>query len=129
MKKILALILVLSVFAVLAACTHVTRIYIENSAQIRLEIAGSSESITMTDAKTVHHLTDMISQIPLQAAEKSNGPWTHKLTWLDEDGRETATVFLAENQIRWQGKSYNLGIGMNLSVITDMLESIPEMEK
>ena len=40
MKKLLALVLVLSLFAALAACTQVTRISIENPAEIKLEKAG-----------------------------------------------------------------------------------------
>ena len=36
MKKILALVLVLSLFAALAACTQVTRISIDSPAEIKL---------------------------------------------------------------------------------------------
>ena len=36
MKKILALALVLCLFGALVACTHVTRISIENPAEIKL---------------------------------------------------------------------------------------------
>lgn len=129
MKKMIALALVLSLFAALAACTHVTRISIENPAQIKLEKAGGSMAVTLTDAKTVKRITDVICQIPLQDAESSSDPWSYKLTWLDSDGRKITTLSLAGSQIRWEGKSYNLGVGVDLSVITDVLETIPGLNK
>ena len=129
MKKMIALVLVLSLFAALAACTNVTRISIENPAQIKLEKAGGSMAVTLTDAKTVKRITDVICQIPLQDAESSNDAWTYKLTWLDSDGRKITTLSLAGSQIRWEGKSYNLGVGVDLSVITDVLETIPGLNK
>ena len=60
MKKIIALALVLSLFAVLAACTHVTRISIENSVQIKLEKAGSGMAVMLSDSKSVRRLTDVV---------------------------------------------------------------------
>lgn len=129
MKKILALILVLALFGALAACTHVTRISIEKPAQIKLEKADGGMAITLTDTKTVNRLTDVVCQIPLQEAESSGAPWTYKLTWLDADGKAITTVTLSGAQIRWEGKSYNLSVGVDLSVITDVLETIPGLNK
>ena len=125
MKKLIALALVLSLFAVLAACTHVTRISIENPTQLKLEKADGGIAITLTDSKTVDRLTDVVCQIPLQEAEDSGKPWSYKLTWLDSDGKTITTITLAGSQIRWEGTSYNLGIGVDLSVVTDVLETIP----
>ena len=129
MKKILALALVLCLFGALVACTHVTRISIENPAEIKLEKAGGGVAVTLTDAKTVDRITDIVCQIPLQAAENSGADWTYRLTWLDESGKKITQVTLAGSQIRWEGNSYNLGIGVNLSVITDVLETIPGLNK
>ena len=129
MKKILALMLVLALVAALAACTHVTRISVENPAKIMVEKEGGSVAITLTDEKTVTRLTDVICQIPLQAAEATEDVWTYRITWLDADGKTITTVTLAGSQIRWEGQSYNLGIGVDLSVVTDVLETIPGIKK
>lgn len=129
MKKLLALVLVLSLFAALAACTQVTRISIENPAEIKLEKAGGGVALTLTDAKTVTRLTDVVCQIPLQAAENSGADWTYRITWLDENGKTITQITLAGAQIRWEGSSYNLGVGVDLSVITDVLETIPGLNK
>ena len=129
MKKILALVLVLSLFAALAACTQVTRISVENPAEIKLEKAGGGVAVTLTEKKTVDRLTDVVCQIPLQAAENSGADWTYRITWLDEDGKTITQITLAGAQIRWEGSSYNLGVGVDLSVITDVLETIPGLNK
>ena len=129
MKKILALALVLCLFGALVACTHVTRISIENPAEIKLEKAGGGVAVTLTDAKTVDRITDVVCQIPLQAAENSGADWTYRLTWLDESGKKITQVTLAGSQIRWEGNSYNLGGGVDLKVITDVLETIPGVKK
>lgn len=129
MKKILALALVLCLFGALVACTHVTRISIENPAEIKLEKAGGGVAVTLTDAKTVDRITDIVCQIPLQAAENSGADWTYRLTWLDESGKKITQVTLAGSQIRWEGSSYNLGVGVDLKVITDVLETIPGLNK
>ena len=129
MKKILALMLVLALVAALAACTDVTRISVENPAKIMVEKEGGSVAITLTDEKTVTRLTDVICQIPLQAAEATEDVWTYRITWLDADGKTITTVTLAGSQIRWEGSSYNLGIGVDLSVVTDVLETIPGIKK
>lgn len=129
MKKILALILVLTLFGALAACTQVTRISVENPAEIKLEKAGGGVAVTLTEKKTVDRLTDVVCQIPLQAAENSGADWTYRITWLDEDGKTITQITLAGAQIRWEGSSYNLGVGVDLSVITDVLETIPGLNK
>lgn len=129
MKKILALILVLTLFGALAACTQVTRISVENPAEIKLEKAGGGVAVTLTEKKTVDRLTDVVCQIPLQAAENSGADWTYRITWLDENGKTITQITLAGAQIRWEGGSYNLGVGVDLSVITDVLETIPGLNK
>ena len=129
MKKILALMLVLALVAALAACTDVTRISVENPAKIMVEKEGGSVAVTLTDEKTVTRLTDVVCQIPLQAAEATEDVWTYRITWLDADGKTITTVTLAGSQIRWEGSSYNLGIGVDLSVVTDVLETIPGIKK
>ena len=129
MKKILALILVISLFAALAACTQVTRISIENPAEIKLEKAGGGVAVTLTEAKTVKRITDVVCQIPLQDAENSGADWTYRITWLDENGETITQITLAGAQIRWEGSSYNLGVGVDLSVVTDVLETIPGLNK
>ena len=129
MKKILALALVLCLIGALVACSEVTRIAIENPAEIKLEKAGGGVAVTLTDAKTVDRITDIVCQIPLQAAENSGADWTYRLTWLDESGKKITQVTLAGSQIRWEGGSYNLGVGVDLKVITDVLETIPGLNK
>ena len=129
MKKILALALVLCLFGALVACTHVTRISIENPAEIKLEKAGGGVAVTLTEEKTVSRITDIVCQIPLQTAENSGADWTYRLTWLDESGKKITQVTLAGSQIRWEGSSYNLGVGVDLKVITDVLETIPGLNK
>ena len=125
MKRILAMILVLSMLAALSACTQVTRITIENPAEIRMEKSDGGVAITLTDAKTVERLTNGVCQIPLREAEESGESWTYKLTWFDADGKTITVVTLSGAQIRWEGKSYNLSVGVDLSVVTDVLETIP----
>ena len=129
MKKIVALILVLSLFAALAACSQVTRIAIENPVEIKLEKEGGGMAVTLTDAKTVKRITDLVCQLPLQAAEATEDAWTYRITWLDENGKTITKVTLAGSQIRWEGQSYNLGVGVDLKVITDVLETIPGVKK
>ena len=129
MKKILALILVLSLFGALAACTQVTRISIENPAEIKLEKEDGGVALVLTDAKTVERITNVICQLPLQNAEPTEDTWTYRITWLDADGNKITRIEVAGSQIRWEGESYNLGIGVNLSVITDVLETIPGFNK
>ena len=129
MKKIIALMLVLTLVAALAACTQVTRISVENPAEIKLEKAGGGVAVTLTENKTVSRITDVICQIPLQAAEATEDAWTYRITWLDADGKTITTVTLAGSQIRWEGQSYNLGVGVDLSVVTDVLETIPGLNK
>ena len=129
MKKILALVLVLSLFAALVACTQVTRISITDPAEIKLEKADGGVAITLTDAKTVKRLTDVVSQIPLQEAESAGDAWTYRITWLDENGKTITRITLSGSQITWEGQSYNLGVGVDLSVVTDVLETIPGLSK
>jgi len=129
MKKLLALALVLSLLAALVACTQVTRISIDDPAEIKLEKSGGGVAITLTDEKTVNRLTDVVCQIPLQAADNSGADWTYRITWLDESGKEITQITLAGAQIRWEGNSYNLGVGVDLSVVTDVLETIPGLNQ
>ena len=129
MKKIIALMLVLALMAALAACTQVTRISVENPAEIKLEKVGGGVAVTLTENKTVSRITDVICQIPLQVAEATEDAWTYRITWLDADGKTITTVTLAGSQIRWEGNSYNLGVGVDLSVVTDVLETIPGLNK
>ena len=129
MKKIFALIVVLCLVAALVACTNVTRISVENPARIMVEKEGGGLAITLTDAKTVERLTDVVCQIPLQAAEPTEDAWTYRITWQDENGKTITQITLAGSQIRWEGKSYNLGIGVDLTVLTNALETIPGLNK
>lgn len=129
MKKILALVLVLVLVGAMAACTEVTRITVDNPAKLMIEKAGGSVAITLTDAKTVGRITDVVEQIPLQKAEPTDDEWTYKLQWLDADGKTITQVTIAGAQIRWEGQCYNLSIGVDLSVVTDALETIPGLEK
>ena len=96
MKKILALILVLSLFGALVACTQVTRISIDNPSEIKLEKADGGLTLVLTDRKTVERIT---------------------------------CIELAGSQIRWEGNSYKFSIGVDLSVLTDALETIPGLNK
>lgn len=129
MKKILVLFLVLSLVAAMVACTQTVRITVENPAEIKLEKAGGSVAITLTDAKTVNRITDVVCQIPLQEAEASDADWTYRLTWTDAEGNRITRIEIAGSQIRWEGKSYSLSVGIDLSVITDVLETIPGVNK
>ncbi len=129
MKKMLALVLVLVLVGSLAACTQVTRISVENPAKIMIEKEGGAMAVTLTEAKTVSRITDVVCQIPLQSAEATEDIWTYRITWLDADGKTITTVTLAGSQIRWEGQSYNLGVGVDLSVVTDVLETIPGLKK
>ena len=60
MKKIIALMLVLALVGIMAACTHVTRISVENPAKIMVEKEGGSVAITLTDEKTVDNITGVV---------------------------------------------------------------------
>ena len=70
MKKLIALMLVLALVGTLAACTQVTRISVENPAKIMIEKEGGGVAVTLTEQKTVSRITDVVCQIPLQAAEE-----------------------------------------------------------
>ena len=125
MKKILALVLVLCLVGSVAACAEVTRITIEDPARIMVEKAGGSVAITLTDEKTVSRITDVVCQIPLQAAEATEDAWTYRIAWQDADGNKITEITIAGSQIRWEGRSYNLSVGVDLSVLTDILETLP----
>lgn len=129
MKKIVALMLVLVLVGAMAACAEVTRISIENPAKLMVEKAGGSVAITLTDEKTVDRITDVVCQIPLQAAEATEDAWSYRITWLDADGKQLTRIELAGSQIRWDGESYKLTVGVDLSAITDVLETIPGLNK
>lgn len=125
MKKILALVLVLCLFGALAACTEVTRITVNDPAKITLEKAGGGMAVTLTDEKTVDRITDVVCQIPLQATDSISGSWDYRIIWLDDNGDCITEITITGSQIRWEGKSYNLGVGVDLSVLNEMLETIP----
>ena len=125
MKKILALALVLCLFGSMAACTDVTRISVEDSARIMLEKSGGTVAITLTDEKTVDRITDVVEQIPLQNSEEAIEEWTYRITWLDAEGKTVTVITLAGTKIEWEGKTYSMGFGVDLSVVTDVLETIP----
>ena len=129
MKKLIALLLVLALVGTLAACAEVTRISVENPAKIMVEKEGGTVAITLTDGKTVDRITDVICQIPLQAAEATEDVWTYRITWLDADGKTITTVTLAGSRIRWEGQTYKLSVGVDLSVVTDVLETVPGLNK
>lgn len=129
MKKILALLLVLLLFGSLAACTEVTRISVEDPAKLMIEKEGGSVAITLTDEKTVGRITDVICQVPLQTAEATDDLWTYRIVWQDADGREISRMEIAGGQIRWNGGSYKVSVGVDLSVVTDVLETIPGLSK
>ncbi len=124
MKKILALALVLCLVWALASCTEVTRISIEDPQRIMVEKAGGTMAITLTDPKTVDRITDVVCQLPLQKAEPSGDAWTYRIQWQDASGKEITTVTLAGGQLTWGGNTYSLGIGVDISVVTDQLESL-----
>ena len=129
MKKLIALMLALTLLGVMVACTNVTRITIENPTQIKLEKEGGTVAVTLTDEKTVDRITDVVCQIPLQAAEATEDVWTYRITWQDAEGKTITQITLAGSQIRWEGKSYNLGIGVDLTVLTNALETVPGLNK
>ena len=125
MKKILALVLVLTLFGALAACAQVTRLSIDNPAKIMLEKHDGGVAVTLTDPKTVAQITDVVCQIPLQATASNGDEWTYRIQWLDDSGKTITAITLYGTQIRWEGRSYNMSIGVDLSVLTDLLENIP----
>ena len=129
MKKIVALALVLVLVGTMAACTEVTRISVEDPAKLMVEKAGGSVAITLTDEKTVDRITGVICQIPLEPAEATEDAWTYRITWLDADGKQLTRIELAGSQIRWDGESYKFTVGVDLSAITDVLETIPGLNK
>ena len=129
MKKILALALVLLLMTGLAACGETTRISVENPAKLMIEKEGGSVAITLTDSKTVERITGVICQIPLEHAEATEDLWTYRLVWQDADAKEITRVEIAGGLIRWNGASYKVGVGMDLSAITNVLETIPGLNK
>ena len=129
MKKILALILVLCLVGAMAACTKVTKISVTDPAGIQVEKNGGGVAVTLTDAKTVDRITGLISQIPLETAEDKGADWTYRVTWLDADENKICRIEIADSQIRWNGETYKFSIGVDLSVLTDALESIPGLNK
>ena len=129
MKKLVALALVLTLLGVMVACTQVTRISVEDPAKILVEKNGGGVAITLTDEKTVNRLTDVVCQIPLQDAEVAEADWTYRITWQDAEGKTLTTVTLMGSRLIWEGKTYSMGIGVDLSVVTDVLETIPGLSK
>jgi uncharacterized protein YcfL len=129
MKKIVVLALVLCLFGSMAACTEVTRISVEDPAKIMLEKSGGTVAITLTDEKTVNRITDVVEQMPLQNSEEVIEEWTYRITWLDAEGKTITAITLAGTKIEWEGKIYSMGFGVDLSVVTDVLETIPGLNK
>ena len=129
MKKIVVLALVLCLFGSMAACTEVTRISVEDPAKIMLEKSGGTVAITLTDEKTVNRMTDVVEQMPLQNSEEVIEEWTYRITWLDAEGKTITAITLAGTKIEWEGKTYSMGFGVDLSVVTDVLETIPGLDK
>lgn len=129
MKKILALILVLALVGAMVACTQVTKITVTDPAGLQVEKNGGSMSVTLTDAKTVDRITGVICQIPLEAAEDNGSDWTYRVTWLDAEDNKICRVEIADSLIRWNGACYKFSIGVDLSVLTEALESIPGLNK
>lgn len=125
MKKLFALILVVCLVGLLAGCADATHISINNPAKIMVEKEGGTVAITLTDANTVQKITDVVCQIPLQKAAATEDQWSYRIQWLDAHGDEITEVIIAGTQIRWEGQCYKLGIGVDLSVLTEMLETIP----
>ena len=125
MKKILALMLVLCLAVSLAACTEVTHINIEDPARIMVEKEGGSVAVTLTDAKTVKNITDVVCKIPLQPAEATEDIWSYRIVWQNADGSKITEITIAGSQIRWEGQSYDLSMGVDLSGLTDILETLP----
>ncbi len=127
MKKTIAILLLLVLTLALAGCTQVTRIVVENPAAIEVEKEDGGFFITLTDPDMVRRITDIACQMPMQEAEATEDLWTYRITWLDEDGAQITHIELAGGQIRWEGKCYSLGLGIDLSKLTDVLETIPGM--
>ena len=59
---------------------------------------------------------------------------SHSAAWLEyislvkvsvTDGKTITFITLSGAQISWEGRSYNLSVGVDLSAVTDVLETIP----
>ena len=129
MKKILALILTLGLLVSLAACTKVYNIKVDDPVKITVEKNGGGMSVTLTDQKTVKNITGAVEKIPLQSAKETDKAWKYCITWLDAEDQVITSITLAGSKICWEGKTYAVGIGVDLSVLTDMLEKIPGLNK
>lgn len=125
MKKAIAMILVLALLWAMAGCSQVTRLEIEDPAKILVEKEGGAFSVTLTDADTVRRITDFVNQLPLQSAQATEDAWTYHIQWLDENGGEIADITIAGAQIRYDGGTYTLGVGVDITKLTDFLETIP----
>lgn len=129
MKKILALVLVIALLMALAGCTNVTRMEIQEPAAIEVEKEGGGFSVKITDPKTVQRVTDIVCQLPLETAEATEDVWSYRITWLDADGETITAIAIHGAQIAWEGQRYRLGLGVDLSKLTDVLETIPGLNK
>lgn len=129
MKKLFALVLVAALVLAMAGCTGVTRMNIEDPAAIEVEKEGGGFSVKLTDADTVRRVTDLVNQLPLEPAEATEDIWTYRITWLDESGKTITAITLHSGQIAWEGQRYSLGLGVDLSKLTDALETIPGLNQ
>lgn len=125
MKKGIAVLLVLVLMSTLAGCTEVTRIAVGDPAAIEVEKEGGGFTVKLTDPEMVKRITDIAEQLPLQQAEATEDQWSYQIVWLDESGIQITAITIAGAQIRWEGKCYSLGLGIDLSKLTDVLETIP----
>lgn len=125
MKKILSIVLAMVLVTMLAGCTQVTRIAVGDPAAIEVEKEGSSFTVKLTDAEMVRRITDIVEQLPLQKADATEDQWSYQITWLDASGIQITSITIHGMQIAWEGQRYSLGLGIDLSKLTDILETIP----
>ena len=125
MKRVIAALLVLVLMSTLAGCTEVTRIAVGDPAAIEVEKEGGSFTVKLTDAEMVKRITDIVEQLPLQQAEATEDQWSYRIVWLDASGIQITAITIHGTQISWEGQRYTLGLGVDLSKLTDVIETIP----
>ena len=123
MKKIVVLILLLSLSLNLFSCTENEIPTIEYSHSIRLFAGAMGRSTIIGDEETVRKITDAVNDMGKTPKGKENvDGYTFELTWLDEDGRGIVSIRIYEvDEIGYGGTIYET----DCTRLLDILSAVP----
>lgn len=129
-KKCAALVLVVVLMAALAGCGNVMNLQITDPDRIMLRGANSGVAVELSDPGTVETITTIVNALPLQKLDvELPDAWSYEVRWLNADGDEIAAIAVSGVKIIYQGAPYTVGPGLDLTPLTEYLESLPELSE